>query len=111
VGRGGRTDIQVLPSSTPFPVNVHPKVTEKFIGCACDIASHSYQYSFDPNPNWSAFYAPAKEICGYLQAIADKYGVMRHVKLLHKVTSCKWDEQARKWYGWLENLQGKKLIL
>lgn len=69
------------------------------LGCACDIPSHSYQYSFDPNPHWSAFYAPATEICAYLQGIADKYGVMRYVKLSHKLTNCKWDDQAKKWYG------------
>ncbi|ESZ89873.1 putative monooxygenase [Sclerotinia borealis F-4128] len=39
-------------------------------GCACDIPSHSYQYSFDPNPDWSSLYAPAAEICAYLQGIA-----------------------------------------
>ncbi|KAH7399717.1 hypothetical protein BKA64DRAFT_670266 [Cadophora sp. MPI-SDFR-AT-0126] len=31
----------------------------RYPGCACDIPPHSYQYSFEPNPTWSAFYAPA----------------------------------------------------
>ncbi|TVY37182.1 putative sterigmatocystin biosynthesis monooxygenase [Lachnellula occidentalis] len=82
----------------------------RYPGCACDIASHSYQYSFDPNPNWSAFYAPAQEICEYLQGTADKYGVMRHVKLLHKVTSCRWDEQAKKWNITVENTKTGEVI-
>jgi len=66
-------------------------------GCACDIPSHSYQYSFDPNPDWSSLYAPAKEICAYLEGIAKKYRVMRYVKLAHKVTSCRWDDEVKKW--------------
>lgn len=66
-------------------------------GCACDIPSHSYQYSFHPNPDWSSFYAPQREICAYLQATAEKYGVMRFVKLSHNVESCQWDESAKKW--------------
>jgi len=69
----------------------------RYPGCACDIPSHSYQYSFDPNPNWSAFYAPAREICAYLTGIAEKYGVTRYVQLSHKITSCKWDDAAKKW--------------
>ncbi|KAG4429161.1 hypothetical protein IFR05_015361 [Cadophora sp. M221] len=76
----------------------------RYPGCACDIPSHSYQYSFDPNPNWSAFYAPAKEIWTYLSGIAEKYGVMRHVKLSHRVSSCIWDDKAKKWNIVVENL-------
>lgn len=67
-------------------------------GCACDIPAHSYQYSFDPNPHWTNFYAPSKEIREYLGGIAEKYGVTRYVKLSHKVTSCIWDDATKKWY-------------
>ena len=89
----------------------------RYPGCACDIPcvfpegntghevvltqitiAHSYQYSFEPNPTWSAFYAPAAEICKYLHRVAEKYGVMRHVQLSHKVLSCIWDDSAKKWY-------------
>ncbi len=28
---------------------------------------------------------------------ADKNWVMGHVKLSHKITSCKWDDSAKKW--------------
>lgn len=69
----------------------------RYPGCACDIPAHSYQYSFDPNPDWSAFYAPQKEISEYLGRVAEKYGVLRFVKLRHEVVSCRWDETAKKW--------------
>ncbi|KAG9237258.1 flavin-binding monooxygenase [Amylocarpus encephaloides] len=69
----------------------------RYPGCACDIPAHSYQYSFAGNPNWSAFYAPAEEICAYLQSVAEKYGVARYVKLSRKVTSCRWNDGAKKW--------------
>lgn len=69
-----------------------------FAGCACDIPSHSYQYSFAPNPNWSAFYAPAAEICEYLQGVAERFGVRRWVKTEHKVVNCRWDENVKKWW-------------
>ncbi|KAI1477577.1 FAD/NAD(P)-binding domain-containing protein [Daldinia eschscholtzii] len=69
----------------------------KYPGCACDIPAHSYQYSFNPNPHWSSFYAPQKEICSYLQDTAEKYGVLRYVKLSHSVESCQWDDERKKW--------------
>ncbi|KAI4864590.1 flavin-binding monooxygenase [Hypoxylon rubiginosum] len=70
----------------------------KYPGCACDIPAHSYQYTFNPNPDWSAFYAPQREICAYLQSTAEKYGALRFVKLLHKVESCRWSDSTKKWH-------------
>lgn len=71
----------------------------RYPGCACDIPAHSYQYSFTPNldPGWSGFYAPAREICAYIQATAKKFGVDRFVKLEHKVTDLTWDDAGKKW--------------
>ncbi|KAK6073843.1 hypothetical protein SCUP515_06765 [Seiridium cupressi] len=64
-----------------------------------------YQYSFEPNPDWSSMYAPQAEICAYLQRVADKYGVMRFVKLRHEVESCKWDPSSKKWQLHVRNHQ------
>ncbi|KAL2065385.1 hypothetical protein VTL71DRAFT_3055 [Oculimacula yallundae] len=41
----------------------------RYPGCACDIPAHSHQYTFEPNPNWSSFFAPAREIRQYLTAV------------------------------------------
>ena len=62
------------------------------------IMAHSYQYTFEPNPTWSAFYAPTAEICKYLHRVAEKYGVMRYVQLSHEVISCTGDDSTKKWY-------------
>ncbi|KAI0444545.1 flavin-binding monooxygenase [Xylaria telfairii] len=69
----------------------------RYPGVACDIPSHSYQYTFNPNPNWSSFYAPGSEICAYLEATAKKFGAMRFVKLSHEVISCTWDNEIKRW--------------
>ncbi|KAI1865023.1 uncharacterized protein JN550_008569 [Neoarthrinium moseri] len=79
-------------------------------GCACDIPAHSYQYSFAPNPNWSSFYAPQAEICAYLTGIANRYGVMRFVKLRHEVESCSWNEEAKKWNLKVRNTETGEVI-
>ena len=43
-------------------------------GCACDVPSHLYSFSFEPNPHWSRTYSPQAEILDYLRHCADKYG-------------------------------------
>lgn len=62
------------------------------IRCACDVPAHAYTYSFEPNPNWSTFYAYAPEIRQYFENFAQKYDLMPHVKLNSKVLSATWLE-------------------
>lgn len=40
-------------------------------GCACDIPSSLYSYSFAPNPKWSRVFAEQKEIKNYLFDVAN----------------------------------------
>ncbi|HKT96769.1 MAG TPA: NAD(P)-binding protein, partial [Paraburkholderia sp.] len=35
-------------------------------GCACDVQSHVYSFSFAPNPRWTRMFAPQPEIRAYL---------------------------------------------
>jgi len=57
----------------------------RYPGAACDVPSHSYQFSFNPKHDWSALYAPAKEIREYLESTARKYGVERLPSLSTKL--------------------------
>lgn len=66
-------------------------------GAACDIQSHFYSYSFEPNPNWSRLYAPQPEIQTYIEHCADKYGVRKHIRLDRKITSIIYDDADGKW--------------
>src|ERR1700704_6676680 len=45
-------------------------------GCACDVQSHLYSFSFAPNPNWTHAYSPAGEIHAYLRRCAERFGVL-----------------------------------
>ncbi|KAI4752869.1 FAD/NAD(P)-binding domain-containing protein [Aureobasidium sp. EXF-3400] len=80
----------------------------RYPGCACDIPSHSYQYSFNPNPNWSSMYSPAAEIQAYLESTVKKYSVDRFIKLRHEIKSCRWDAEASKWFLEIEDLETKR---
>lgn len=66
-------------------------------GCACDVQSHLYSYSFEPNPNWSRMYAPQAEIKSYLEGCAEKYRLMPFIRLNTPITSARWDESAGLW--------------
>ena len=43
-------------------------------GVACDVPSHLYVYSFEPNPYWTRHFADGADICKYYRRTADKYG-------------------------------------
>ncbi len=66
-------------------------------GCACDVPSHLYSFSFAPNPGWSQTYSPQPEIRDYLRGVADRFGIRPHVRLDHTATSAHWDEEAGRW--------------
>lgn len=55
--------------------------------------AHAYTYSFEPNPNWSSFYAYAPEIKQYFLDFAAKYDLLPFVKLNSKVLSAVWQEE------------------
>ncbi|VDC04248.1 unnamed protein product [Peniophora sp. CBMAI 1063] len=69
----------------------------RYPGLTCDIPSHCYQFSFEPNPDWSSFYAPGPEICAYLSHVSDKYEVTPHIRLKHTLLSAVWDDENNKW--------------
>src|SRR5690349_2793217 len=48
-------------------------------GAACDVESHLYSYSFEPNPDWTRNFSPQEEILRYMERCADKYDVRKHI--------------------------------
>jgi len=67
-------------------------------GCACDVQSHLYSYSFEPNPNWTRMFAPQPEIRSYLEHCAQKYALMSHVRLGCNISQLRWSEQEQQWH-------------
>ncbi|MCK5749854.1 MAG: NAD(P)/FAD-dependent oxidoreductase, partial [Oricola sp.] len=64
--------------------NVYP-------GVACDVPSHLYSFSFEPNPRWSKRYSPGGEIQDYMKACAKKYDLYRSIRFGKKVTAIRHD--------------------
>jgi cation diffusion facilitator CzcD-associated flavoprotein CzcO len=66
-------------------------------GAACDVPSHLYEYSFEPNPRWSRRFAPQAEIQAYVEGLAEKYGLTDRIRTGTEVHSATWNEQRAKW--------------
>jgi cation diffusion facilitator CzcD-associated flavoprotein CzcO len=66
-------------------------------GAACDIPSHLYEFSFQPNPHWSRRYAPQEEIQAYLEHVVDSHGVGDRIRTGTEVRGARWDEWRGKW--------------
>lgn len=59
-------------------------------GCACDVESHLYSFSFRPNPNWTRTFARQAEIWAYLEDVADHYRLRDRIRFGANVTGAEW---------------------
>ncbi|NUQ20440.1 MAG: NAD(P)/FAD-dependent oxidoreductase [Gemmatimonadaceae bacterium] len=66
-------------------------------GCACDVESHLYSFSFALNPDWTRSFSRQPEIRRYLRDCAERFGVMPHVRFGHDVRAMRWEEDAQRW--------------
>ena len=66
-------------------------------GCACDVQSHLYSFSFASKADWSQRFAGWKEIQEYILECTQKYGLRRHIRFHQEVTSANFDELAGHW--------------
>ncbi|MDG9759414.1 NAD(P)/FAD-dependent oxidoreductase [Pseudomonas sediminis] len=67
-------------------------------GCGCDVQSHLYSFSFEPNPNWTRMFARQPEITAYLQGCWEKYRLQDKTLLDTEVVQMRWDEHAERWH-------------
>ncbi|WP_372408171.1 flavin-containing monooxygenase [Streptomyces luteireticuli] len=66
-------------------------------GCACDVPSHLYSFSFAPNPEWPRNFSGQPHIRAYLERVADTYGLRPHLRLDSEVLSARWDADELRW--------------
>lgn len=64
---------------------------------ACDVPSHLYSFSFEPNSRWSRQFSGQAEIFAYLRHCADKYRLRPHIRFHSLVESAIYDEDKALW--------------
>ncbi|PPK68960.1 NAD(P)/FAD-dependent oxidoreductase [Actinokineospora auranticolor] len=93
--RDGREDFVVLEKAHDFGGtwrdNTYP-------GCACDIQSHMYSFSFEQKSDWSRSFAPQPEIWDYLRGVAAKWDLARFTRFGTEVTGARWDAEECRWH-------------
>ncbi|KAM4064976.1 l-lysine 6-monooxygenase (NADPH-requiring) domain-containing protein [Hirsutella rhossiliensis] len=71
-------------------VNTYP-------GCACDVPSILYSFSFAPNPNWTRVLPSARELWAYLKKVADDHDLPAKMTFGADVIRCEWLQHSRRW--------------
>jgi cation diffusion facilitator CzcD-associated flavoprotein CzcO len=66
-------------------------------GCACDVPSFLYSFSFATRQEWPQPYGTQPEVQAYLEECVERFGLKQHIRLATKVESAKWDEALSKW--------------
>lgn len=66
-------------------------------GCACDVPSHLYSYSFEQKPDWTRVFARQSEILDYVRETADKYRLEPYIHFSEPLESATWDESEMCW--------------
>jgi cation diffusion facilitator CzcD-associated flavoprotein CzcO len=90
----GITDVTVLEKAPDFGGtwfhNTYP-------GCACDVPSHLYSFSYAQRRDWSRLCSPQGEIFDYVHTVARDLGVDNRIVTDSTVTACAWDDATRRW--------------
>ena len=92
--RAGRTDFVVLERADDLGGTWRDN---DYPGCACDVPSHLYSFSFAPNPDWTRAFSPQPEIEAYLHRTAREYGVLPHLRFGAGLTDARWDTGTQRW--------------
>jgi len=66
-------------------------------GAACDVPSHLYSFMDEPNPDWSQVFAPQAEILTYMERLAERRGLLPHLRCNAEVAGAAWDDAEMLW--------------
>ena len=81
--------------------NVYP-------GCACDVPSHLYSFSFAPNQQWTRPYPQQQEVQDYILRVTDDYALRPLIRFNTDVAAMRWlvDQQC-----WQIDIEGQPPLL
>ncbi|KAH8646209.1 hypothetical protein BX600DRAFT_390517 [Xylariales sp. PMI_506] len=104
----GISDVQFFERHSDLGGTWH---TNKYPGCACDVPSILYSYSFAPNPNWTRILPSSDELWQYLNDVAAQYDLRPRMSFGVQVESAMWIESQCCWRLTLRHLQTNRVYL
>ncbi|KAL1877131.1 hypothetical protein Plec18167_004816 [Paecilomyces lecythidis] len=69
----------------------------RYPGCACDIPSHFYSFSFALKPDWTTMYPGRDELHEYFTSVAEKYNIIPHCRFNAMCLGLTWDSTRSLW--------------
>lgn len=95
--------IRLSQANIPFTIvekNPGPGGTwweNSYPGARVDVANHFYCYSFEPNNDWTHFFAEQSELRDYFTKVMNKHALAQHVRWNTEVLSAEWDDHPGIW--------------
>ncbi|GAA1942123.1 flavin-containing monooxygenase [Nocardioides hwasunensis] len=79
----------------------------RYPGCRFDSESYTYQYSFSPELlqewSWKEKFSPQPETLSYLEHVAERFDLERHITFEARVASATWSEDEWRWHVGFED--------
>lgn len=66
-------------------------------GCRVDVGSHFYCYSFEPNLEWSEYFARHGELRSYFEHCVQKYELEPYIRCNTEVIAARYDDDGAIW--------------
>ncbi len=95
--------IRLQQANIPFTIvekNAGPGGTwweNSYPGARVDVANHFYCYSFEPNNNWTHFFAEQWELQDYFTRVMNKHDLAEQVRWNTEVISAEWNDDDGTW--------------
>ncbi len=70
----------------------------RYPGCAVDLPSFLYSFSFEKKYDWPRPYAPQSELLAYMEFVAEKYELLPHCRFGDGVSQLRWRDEDATWH-------------
>ena len=78
----------------------------RYPGCRVDVGNHFYCYSFEPNTEWTEFFARQPELQAYFEGTARDHALIDHIRFDTEVRSARFDGSTGMWTVELDGPDG-----
>ncbi|MDT5258657.1 MAG: 4-hydroxyacetophenone monooxygenase [Mycobacterium sp.] len=105
--------IRLKQANIPFTIvekNPGPGGTwweNSYPGARVDVANHFYCYSFEPNNDWTHFFAEQYELQAYFTQVMHKHDLAQHVLWNTDVVAAEWSDHDGMWNVSLRSADGE----
>ena len=79
-------------------------------GCRVDVGNHYYCYSFEPNHEFSEYYARQPELQAYFRDVMHRHCVEDHVRWGTEVERLEWDDDSQVWRLTTRDCEGRRAV-